>query len=127
MRLHILYCSTFHSVGIEIAAAAAVVLTQLGILHDLLLVVTQSVMSHMIDIVDSFDVQVAYIKNSTMVSRSAPAYHYWDSKIGKSNSSRAYVLSYTNPTSLCQSSYSPHVIGSAVTEDSCAFTTKSRT
>lgn len=88
---------------------------------------TKSVISHMIDIVDSIDVQVAYIKNSTMVFRSAPAYNYWDSKIGKSNSSRAYVLLYTNPTSLCQTNYSPHVIGNAVTEDSCAFTTKSRT
>lgn len=84
-------------------------------------------MSHMIDIVDSFDVQVAYTKNSTMVSRTTPAYNYWDSKTGKTNSSRAYVLSYTNPTSLCQTSYSPHVIGSAATEDNCTFTTNPRT
>lgn len=88
---------------------------------------TKSVMSHMIDIVDSFDVQVAYIKNSTMVTRSAPAYGYWDAKLGKSESSRAYVLSYTNPTSLCQTSYSPHIKGSVVAEDTCAYTTNPRT
>jgi hypothetical protein len=88
---------------------------------------TKSVISHMIDIVDSFDVQVAYIKNSTMVFRSAPAYSYWDSKPGKTNSTRAYVLSYTNPTDQCQTSYSPHIKGSDVVEDSCAFTTNPRT
>eukprot|EP00804_Cyclotella_cryptica_P001078 CCRYP_008380-RA/>CCRYP_008380-RA protein AED:0.37 eAED:0.15 QI:0/0/0/1/1/0.5/2/0/507 len=89
--------------------------------------ITKSVMNHMIDIVDSFDVQVAYIKNSTMLSRSTPAYNYWDAKTGKSLTSKAYVLSYTNPTDLCQTSYSPHTESSTVIEDSCGITTNPRT
>ncbi|KAL7478180.1 hypothetical protein ACHAW6_003954 [Cyclotella cf. meneghiniana] len=89
--------------------------------------VTKSVMNHMIDIVNSFDVQVAYIKNSTMLSRSTPAYNYWDAKIGKSLTSKPYVLSYTNPTDLCQTSYSPHTAMSAVVQDSCGITTNPRT
>eukprot|EP00804_Cyclotella_cryptica_P028829 CCRYP_019722-RA/>CCRYP_019722-RA protein AED:0.39 eAED:0.39 QI:0/0/0/1/1/1/2/0/153 len=84
--------------------------------------VTKSVMNHMFDIVDSFDVQVAYIKNSTMLSRLTPAYSYWDGKTGKSLTSKAYVLSYTNPTNLYQTNYSPHTENSTIVEDSCGIT-----
>ena len=83
----------------------------------------KSVVQHMIDIVDSVDVQVAYIKNDTMVDRSTNAYNYWVAKVGKSDTSKIYVLSYTNPTDLCQTSYSPHIDTSTTVTDECNFST----
>ena len=77
----------------------------------------------MVDIVDSVDVQVAYIKNSTMTSRSTPPYQYWVDKANKSDTSKVYVLAYTNPTDLCQTSFSPHIDGSNTAEDTCSFST----
>lgn len=84
---------------------------------------TKSVVQHMVEIVDSVDVQVAYIKNSTIAARSENPYQYWTAKTGKSDTSKIYALSYTNPTGLCQTSYSPHIQGSATVEDTCTFST----
>lgn len=80
---------------------------------------TKSVVEHITGIVDSVDVQVASIENSAIVSRSMKPYQYWNSKVGKSDTSKVYVTAYTNPTEECQTSYSPHIIGSDTVEDNC--------
>jgi hypothetical protein len=82
---------------------------------------SMSVVQHMVNIVDSVDVQVAYIKNSTMTTRSTKPYEYWEDKVNKSPSSKVYTLAYTNPTDLCQTSFSPHIKGSSTAEDSCSI------
>ena len=85
---------------------------------------TKSALAHMVDIVDSVDVQVAFITPDAMASRSTPAYHYWNSKMNKSATSRVYTLAYTNPTDDCRTSFSPHKEGSATATDFCSFGTR---
>lgn len=82
--------------------------------------VMQPVLKHMLDIVDSVDVQVAYNLPSVMADRSSKAYQYWlEGDHSSSETSKVYVLAYTNPNSLCQLSFSPHTEGSSSVEDVC--------
>jgi hypothetical protein len=81
----------------------------------------KSTLVHMVNIVDSIDVQVAFITPDAMASRSTPVYHYWNLKANKSKTSRVYTLAYTNPTDNCRTSFSPHKEGSTSATDSCPF------
>jgi hypothetical protein len=84
----------------------------------------KSALQHMINIVDSVDVQVAYNTPSAMTTRAIKPYEYWLDKraSGKATPSTAlYVLAYTNPNYLCQLSFSPHKEGSSRVKDECSF------
>jgi hypothetical protein len=87
----------------------------------------KSALHHMVDIVDSIDVQVAYNTPSAMISRSAASYDYWTQKVDKSSTSKVYALAYTNPTDLCQVSFSPHAEGSSTASDVCSIGNQERT
>jgi len=87
----------------------------------------KSALHHMVNIVDSLDVQVAYNTPSAMMSRSAASYEYWTQKINKSSTSKVYSLAYTNPTDLCQLSFSPHAKGSSTASDACNIGNQERT
>ena len=84
---------------------------------------TKSALEHMVNIVDSVDVQVAYNTPSAMTNRVTKPYQYWQGKISSatpaSTTTAFYVLAYTNPTSLCQLSFSPHKKGSTTVVDVC--------
>eukprot|EP00542_Grammatophora_oceanica_P013494 CAMPEP_0194043578 /NCGR_PEP_ID=MMETSP0009_2-20130614/15177_1 /TAXON_ID=210454 /ORGANISM="Grammatophora oceanica, Strain CCMP 410" /LENGTH=369 /DNA_ID=CAMNT_0038687829 /DNA_START=210 /DNA_END=1316 /DNA_ORIENTATION=+ len=90
---------------------------------------TKSALSHMIDIVDSVDVQVAYNLGSTMADRSETPYQYWDAtKAGTTSSTQFYVLAYANPNeSLCQLSFAPHLKGATEVPDICTKGNSERT
>jgi len=81
--------------------------------------ITKGALEHMINIVDSVDVQVSYNVPSTMTTRATLPYTYWTNKVEKSDTSALYVLAYTNPNSLCQLSFSPHAKGSDTAKDTC--------
>jgi len=88
----------------------------------------KSALEHMINIVDSVDVQVAYNTATAMRDRAVKSYEYWTAKPNKSSTSSAlYVLAYTNPNYLCQISFSPHVEGSETPEDTCNIGNVDRT
>lgn len=87
----------------------------------------KSALHHMVDIVDSIDVQVAYNTPSAMTSRAAASYQYWTQKPSKSSTSKVYALAYTNPTDLCQLSFSPHAKGSSTASDVCNVGNQERT
>lgn len=83
---------------------------------------TKSALQHMINIVDSVDVQVAYNTPSAMTTRATKPYDYWQEKLADgfvTTTTAFYVLAYTNPTNLCQISFSPHAKGSSTVEDHC--------
>jgi len=88
---------------------------------------TKSALEHMVNIVDSVDVQVAYNTPSAMTDRAAKPYQYWQNKISSAGTepttttttTALYVLAYTNPNSPCQTSFSPHKEGSTTVVDIC--------
>jgi len=80
---------------------------------------TKSALEHMVNIVDSVDVQVAYNKPSVMEERATNAHQYWDDIAEKSSTSAFYVLAYANPNSICQLSFAPHAKGSETATDEC--------
>lgn len=80
---------------------------------------TKTALAHMIDIVDSVDVQVAYNLPQVMEERAEPAYQYWMNKANVSTTSRLYVLAYASPSSTCQTSFAPHAKGSTTVIDTC--------
>lgn len=83
--------------------------------------VTKNVVGHMIDSVDSVDVQVAWNVGNTMTNRATNPHQYWSvNKMGQTPTTALYVLAYTNPTSDCRLSFSPHVQGSNTASDTCA-------
>lgn len=81
---------------------------------------SKTALAHMIDIVDSTDVQVAYNVPEVMTNRGAKAHEYWLNKPDKSSTSAIYMLAYTNPNTLCQLSFSPHKEGSSTPTDFCS-------
>lgn len=91
----------------------------------------KSALEHMINIVNSVDVQVAYNTPTAMTDRATRPYQYWKDKISSrdvsSDTTALYVLAYTNPTSLCQLSFSPHKKGSSVVNDECTKGGQERT
>mmetsp|Transcript_38251 Transcript_38251/g.80487 ORF Transcript_38251/g.80487 Transcript_38251/m.80487 type:complete len:507 (+) Transcript_38251:76-1596(+) len=81
----------------------------------------KSALEHMIDTVDSLDVQVAWNTGSTMVARSTNPYNYWEANhMESSNTTAFYVLAYTNPNSDCRLSFSPHTKGAGTATDTCS-------
>ena len=83
--------------------------------------VTKNVVGHMIDTVDSVDVQVAWNTGNVMADRATNPYQYWNShKLGQTSTTALYVLAYTNPVSDCRLSFSPHVLGATSASDTCA-------
>jgi len=81
----------------------------------------KSAVEHMIDIVDSVDVQVAWNEGSTMIRRSFRPYQYWlANKAGTTTTTAFYVLAYTNPNSDCRLSFAPHTEGSTTATDTCS-------
>ena len=78
-------------------------------------------LEHMIDIVDSVDVQVAWNTGSTMTRRAETAYNYWETtKKDTTASTNFYVLAYTNPNSDCRLSFSPQTKGALTSTDDCS-------
>jgi hypothetical protein len=80
---------------------------------------SKTALEHMIDIVDSVDVQVAYNVPTVMERRARPPHQYWTNKNDKSSTSALYILAYASPNYLCQLSFSPHKTGSTTVQDEC--------
>lgn len=66
---------------------------------------------HMIDILDSVDVQVAWNTGSTMASRAVEAGHTYFVASGYPVCKRFYVLAYTNSNSNCKLTFFPYESG----------------
>lgn len=83
---------------------------------------TKTALAHMIDLVDSVDVQVAYNLPEVMEARALPPYEYWMEKPNKSSTSALYVLAYANPNEegICQLSFAPQIVGSSTVPDTCS-------
>jgi len=82
---------------------------------------TKNALEHMLDLVDSVDVQVAWNRGDTMERRSRRPYEYWASHgAGATPTAAFYVLAYTNPNADCRQSFSPHVKGGTEPSDDCA-------
>lgn len=83
----------------------------------------KTAIKHMMDIVDSVDVQVARNNPTEMIERAELAgYSYWKkTQKGKSSTTSYYVLAYINPQTpnLCHLSFSPHNTDSIISEDDC--------
>ena len=92
----------------------------------------KKVVEHMMDIVDSVDIQVAWAKLSddeepqdqTIVERAQFYHRYWFDTLGHPFDPidpSFYVLAYTNPVSEseCQTSFAPHSSGDVEPETSC--------
>jgi len=82
---------------------------------------TQNALTHMVDIVDSVDVQVAWNTGPVMQQRATNGYTHWQStKLGTTNTTAFYVLAYTNPVGDCRLSFSPHTWGATALPLACA-------
>jgi hypothetical protein len=79
----------------------------------------KTALEHMIHIVDSVDVQVAYNLNHVMLERSNNPYQYWQDAAKNTSTTKIYILAYTDPVDPCQLSFSPHKVGSTTVTDTC--------